>query len=377
LKKINDKGFKMSSFFKKRTLCAGAAIFSMFFGAGNVIFPIKLGLGTGSQLSFALIGLLITGIGGPMLGLLTALRYKGESRLFFSRWGALSATLFLSLSLALLGPFCVLPRCYIVAHAAALPFIPELPRFWFFCGMALISFFCTMRKGFLLSILGTYLAPLLLISLVAIIFAGILQGGFYPESTEAIGDALMRGAATGYDTMDLIAAIIFSGSIWGMLHAHHQDEEELYATAWRASLIAGILLGLVYSGLAVVAALYSDQMNGVAPEALLSSLAVATLGPTFAGVANVAVMLACLTTVIGLTSAIARILFAELFTKKINETMMIALMAVLSVCFANFGFSAIQTLLHPVVSVAYPVMIVLAFANLWEMGRNMVQTEIT
>ena len=203
----------MLHFFNKRTLSTSAAIFSMFFGAGNSVFPIELGLIAGDQLPFALLGLLLTGIGGPLLGLLTTLRYQGNSRLFFSRWGAVPGNIFLILSLSLLGPFCVLPRCYIVAHAAFSSLYSEIPPLLFFGIFSSLSLICTLRKQSLLSLLGYVLSPMLLVSLVAIILSGINSEGAVIEQPQVATTAFFYGISAGYDTMDLIAAIIFSGSI--------------------------------------------------------------------------------------------------------------------------------------------------------------------
>ncbi len=354
----------MSQYFKNYTLPAGAAIFSMFFGAGNSVFPIKLGLDAGGQLPFALLGLLLTGIGGPMLGLLTTLRYEGDSRRFFSRWGSFIGLCFLVLSLSLLGPFCVLPRCFIVAYAAFSSLYAGVSQIWFFIGLGLLSLLCGLKRGYLLSILGRVLAPLLLVSLLTIIFSGIWQGDALLGGSLSPLAAFGRGISCGYDTMDLIAAIIFSGSIWSLLAAYHSDKNELYTTAWKASVIGGGLLAIVYFGLAIVTSMHAEKLRDVPPEALLATLAHITLGAKLAFVANLAVVLACFTTVISLTYAIARIGKRELFSEKVSETALITCITVLTVYFANFGFSAIQQSLHYIVSVAYPVIIVLTVFNL-------------
>ena len=64
--------------------------------------------------------------------------------------------------------------------------------------------------------------------------------------------------------------------------------------------------------------------------------------------------------------AIARICHVELFSKKIEEKNIIIAIIILTTGFATFGFSAIQNILHPIIYTAYPVIITLAVANLWE-----------
>ena len=365
----------MKTFFNKRTISTSAAIFSMFFGAGNSVFPIELGKIAGDQIVYALIGLLLTGIGGPLLGLLTTLRYKGDSRLFFSRWGNIPGTCFLILSLALLGPFCVLPRCYIVAHAAFSSLYSETPPLLFFCIFSSLSLLCTLRKQSLLALLGYVLSPILLLSLLAIILTGVSSESTIPNQPQVATTAFFYGVSAGYNTMDLIAAIIFSGSIWTLLSSYYKDSKQLYSTAWRSSLIGGTLLGMIYCGLAIAASLNSSFLVNVPPEKLLTSLATITLGKSLAGIANIAVALACFTTVVSLVYAIARICHVELFAKKIDEKKIIIAIIIFTTGFATFGFHTIQNILHPIIYAAYPVIIALTIANLWGSYRPCINSK--
>lgn len=352
------------------TLSAGAAIFSMFFGAGNAVFPIQLGVGVGENLIYSLVGLLLTGIGGPMLGLVASLSFKGDSLRFYSRWGQEIGYFFLVLSLALLGPFCVLPRCYIVAFSAVESLLPNLNPLLFSMIFSICSLCCTIRKNKLLNILGYMLSPILIFCLVLIIFNSIGTGYIVGSSSVSPSTAMSfyRGISAGYDTMDLIAAIIFSGSIWNLLSLTHKDQNVIHAIAWRASLVGGLLLGLIYCGLAIAASMHSELLNTVPAEYLLTTLASECLGSYLSVVASLAIALACFTTVVSLTYAISRIASTEIAKGKFSERNLILWITVLSTCFSLVEFATIQNILHSVLNFAYPVIIILTILNFY--GRK-------
>ena len=102
---------------------AGVAIFSMFFGSGNVVFPLLLGAQTGDQVPWALVGLTVTAVGAPLLGLLSSVLFQGDPKAYFYRIGQIPGYFAVLLILGLLGPIGVIPRCFTVAHAAVLPYL--------------------------------------------------------------------------------------------------------------------------------------------------------------------------------------------------------------------------------------------------------------
>ena len=114
---------KSSSF---SLISLAVAIFSMFFGAGNAIFPLILGKNTQDLCGIASLGLFCTGILGPILGLATASLYQGKIKDFFYGAGKWLGGFLMIITLALLGPFAVLPRCLTVAHAAFSQLIPDI-----------------------------------------------------------------------------------------------------------------------------------------------------------------------------------------------------------------------------------------------------------
>ena len=197
----------MTKFFNHTLLSIAVAIFSMFFGAGNAIFPLIVGRESQNQFIWAFIGLFLTAIGGPLLGLTTATLFKGEFKTFFFRAGKAPGVILVFISLALLGPFAVMPRCVTVAYAALTPFFTNLPLALFALIFSILAMISCWKRRFLLPILGYVLSPLLILCLLIIILQSALSPNSIQTSTLTFSSAFTLGLHTGYDTMDLIASI--------------------------------------------------------------------------------------------------------------------------------------------------------------------------
>lgn len=354
----------------------GIAIFSMFFGSGNVVFPLLLGQLTGEQIPWALIGMTITAVGAPLMGLLGSLLFEGDCKAFFYRIGAIPGLLIVIFILGLLGPFGVMPRCFIVAYGAIKSYFPHLSLFMFSQITGVITLILLAKRDFIIPVLGYVLSPLLIVTLIIIIVVAIFQMGPLPTTDHTAWSAFLEGLLVGYDTMDLFASIIFSVAIWMLLkeklnlNTSHEIKAKLVPTYIVASLIGGGALGIIYLGLCLGAAMHHHALVGVPPEQALTSLAIFLLGPKLAIVANIAIALACLTTVMSLAVAVVDVIHVELMNTKLGARipfsygwMMLGTM-VITVIFSTLGFTAIMGILHPIMEVCYPALIVLTVCNI-------------
>ncbi len=205
-------------------ISTGFALFSMFFGSGNLVFPITVGQQSGGHYLFAALGILLTGVLVPFLGVLGMMLYQGNIYNFFSCFGKRGTFLFSFLALALMGPFGVLARCLTVAHGALLLLWPHasLPLTSFF--MCLVIYFLTVNKNRIVSILGTWLTPLLLAAIAVIACFAFYQGAM-PETTPVESwEVLKNGFFQGYQTMDLLAAFFFSQFVISHLSKKFPEE---------------------------------------------------------------------------------------------------------------------------------------------------------
>lgn len=354
----------------------GVAIFSMFFGAGNVVFPLLLGQQTGDQVGMALFGVILTAVGAPLLGLFGCVLFSGDCKAFFYRIGPIPGFLLICLLMALLGPIGVMPRCFTVAYGAVHPYFPKLSLGVFSVLAGLLTLGLIAKRRLVLPILGNVLSPLLIVLLGLIVIIGLAEMPALPPSHFTAMAAFKEGLTAGYFMMDLLAALFFAVSIWMLLQekwhtkTDHLQDPALLRVYMKASFIGGLLLALVYLGLSYCAAAFGDVIAQARPEQALSALAIHLLGPKLALGANCAIALACLTTVMGLTVAIGDVIHVEMegtiVAQKIRyryDVMIVSIIAI-TVLFSNLGFSGIMSFLSPIVSLVYPAIIVLTLCNI-------------
>lgn len=356
----------MRQFLNQTTLSAGIAIFSMFFGAGNVIFPLALGQKAGSMSSFATLGLLITAIGGPLLGLFAAILFEGECKKFFYRSGKTPGLFLMLICAALLGPFAVMPRCIVLSYVSLQAYLPGTNLWVFSLLFGFICYVCLSKRSHILPILGKFLSPILLFCLVIIILSGLNTSSQTTVDPMGPVESVVEGLVIGYDTMDLIASIFFASIIWRLLKESLDSSNSTMVrhTTLIASLVGGTLLAIIYVGLIRASALNSHLLSEVAPERLLTELSSILLGPFLGTISNIAVSLACLTTVVGLLMTFADLIQKEFPRLNLSYNGSLLLLIMIMVVFANLGFSGIMMIIHPLVTICYPAIIVLTICNI-------------
>lgn len=164
---------RRSYVFKKRTgvLVAGLALFSMFFGAGDIVLPLILGGGAGDKNIYALAGLLVAGVGLPLLGLLSMMLFQGDYHSFFNRIGKRGGAILILIIQGVVGPFGAIPRLITLSFTNLKPYMPEMLSLALFSLLScfLIYFFVRKRHR-VVDLLGLVLTPILLLSVGAIIY---------------------------------------------------------------------------------------------------------------------------------------------------------------------------------------------------------------
>lgn len=345
-------------------ISTGFALFSMFFGSGNLVFPITVGQESEGHYLLAALGILSTGVAVPFLGVLGMMLYKGDSYEFFSCFGRKGIFLFSFLALALMGPFGVLARCLTVAHGALLLLWPNasLPLASFvMCG---VIYFLTVNKNKIVSTLGSVLTPFLLLAIALIAFFG-LKAGALPETTTLSGwTALKHGFFQGYQTMDLLAAFFFSQFVIKHLHGKLSEEAPLMKTFCKSSLIGAGLLSSVYFALVLLGWIYSPLLTHIPPQEMLGVIAMKSLGNAAAPCVCLAVLFACLTTAIVLASLFADFLQTQATQGKMGNKLALLLTLGIGFIVSTFDFAGIAKFLGPVLEAIYPALIVLTLVNI-------------
>lgn len=349
----------------------GLALFSMFFGAGNLIFPLLIGKSMGHNVWFAILGLGLTAVIVPFLGLAAMVLFQANCQRFFSRLGKVPGLLLLLLLQLILGPFGVIPRLVTLMHAMARPYLFDISLIPFSILAALVIFACSFKRQQLIGFLGAILTPILLLSLATLVFLGIAKGTSLSPVYPAAGESFLQGLLGGYNMMDLVAAFLFATVVL----PHFQQETDLKHPAQRersllkkmflSSLIAAALLFLTYIGLCLISAYHGWTLDpAYPPEQMLSLIAIQLLGPLGGSIAAIAVITACLTTAMTLSSIFADYLRKDLCKGQISSTSALIVTLLITTLFAMLGFGGIAAFLGPIVQIIYPGLILLTILNL-------------
>ena len=380
---------------KRQLVLISFMLFSLFFGAGNLIFPPFLGQNAGNHTVVAFLGFMITAVILPVLGVIVVAKFSGLEnlgKLVGSRF-ALVFTLLIYLSI---GPGLGIPRAASVPFEMAVaPYIPEganiilftipdgtpdgtkVSLFMLIYSLVFfsIALWLCMTPGKLVRRIGTFLTPSLL-TLIVVLFISFLVKG-----KTNVGDALgayqdgafLQGFEDGYQTMDAIAALNFGLVIATTLDSFGVTEKKgmLKYTIF-AGVVAGSILTLVYFMLAYIGAessgIYPPDGNG----AVLLRLVVQQLFGTPGAILLAAIFtLACLTTCVGLINSISAY-FAMLF-KKVSYGKWAIIITVFSFLICNLGLNMILRISVPVLNIVYPIAIMLIFfgltSKLWSRFR--------
>ena len=342
-------------------LIAGFAMFSMFFGSGNLVFPLLTGVQSQGHFGLAAIGLLITGVVVPFIGLLAMIYYSGNRALFLKALGGPMA-LFLTFSmLGLLGPFAVVPRCAIVAQGSLSLLWSQIPPFLLNAAFCVITLILAWKRSKIIDIIGRILTPGLLLGIFILIGFGLFMGPPPLDGTMLPSKALTCGIIEGYKTMDLLAAFFFSASTVAYIASAlktHADKQNLERLSLNACLIGAFLLGLVYIGFVALGAKYAPVLHHVDPEKLLVVIAQHSLGALALPLASLVIALACLTTATILTSLFADFFYTEILKEKLSRHSVLVGTIVISYIISLAGFTLLGHWIEIVLAFAYPALIV-------------------
>ncbi|MEE9452310.1 MAG: branched-chain amino acid transport system II carrier protein, partial [Gammaproteobacteria bacterium] len=363
-------------------LSTGFAMFAMFFGSGNLVFPIMLGgMVEGSYVSAA-IGLVLTAICVPFLGFFAIYLFKGNYEAFFHRLGKYADFFLPLLILALIGPFGVIPRCITVAHGSFLLLFPEASFITFAAIMSIVIFLLVLDPHKIVPLIGAFLTPILLISLGLIIVYGVAGGRLLQANNFDSLSVFVTGLVQGYNTLDLMAAFFFSAVVIKyvhyVLHKHRISKIGQKQFIWATMLCGMGMLTLVYVAFIYLGAAYADVLEPAHPERGIALIADHTLGRLAGPVVVIAVILTTLTTAAALTSISAEFLRRRIFFDKVRLSTASLIIVALSFLFSNLKFSGIAAFLSPILQVLYPGLIVLTLFNiahrLW--GVRIVKTPV-
>ncbi|WP_181893763.1 branched-chain amino acid transport system II carrier protein [Actinobacillus ureae] len=351
----------------KNTFVVGFMLFAIFFGAGNLIFPPKLGFESGPDFWLAITGFVVTGVGLPLLGIIVSASYKGGYKAALQRIHPWFSICFLVAIYLTIGPFFAIPRTAATAYEMAiLPFLGEqtpISLLIFTLVYFTLAIWIGLNPSKMVERIGSILTPLLLITILALVISGFVLLSDNPSSTNVMAAPMVNGILAGYNTMDALASVAFSVIVINAIKSKGlSDEKALSKQTAMAGVIAAILLALIYLSIGwignklpisadIVADLTAKKQDlGTYILNVAATQAFGDLGRTLLGAI---VSLACLTTAIGLIVSVSGY-FNEIFPKISYKTYAI-ICTLIGFGLANQGLSAVISKSIPVLLVLYPI----------------------
>ncbi|WBW99120.1 branched-chain amino acid transport system II carrier protein [Oceanirhabdus sp. W0125-5] len=346
----------------KDVIVIGFALFAMFFGAGNLIFPPSLGNMTGSSYLLAMIGFILTGVGLPLLGILACANYDGQFSNITDKIGTKFSLIVNMALMIVLGPLLVIPRTAATTYELGVqPLFGDINPLVIIIIYFIINLFFVLKPSSIIDIIGTVLTPTLLVMLSSIIIKGIVSpfGEIAPSKIDSVfPSALLEG----YQTMDVLGSVILAAIVVASIKAKgYKKKNEIINLSLKAGLISVTGLALIYGGLTYLGAQTSAVHEGVSRSFLVITVAKSTLGTLGMVALGIAVSLACLTTSIGVSATVCEY-FSNKFEKLSYKTSAFILTAI-SIFIASMGVDSIVKFAVPILGVLYPLVIVLLLTS--------------
>lgn len=363
----------MKNLSKKDLLFIGLMLFSLFFGAGNLIFPPFMGEAAGEKTWIVLLGFFVTAVGFPVLGVIAVAKSGGLTNLA-KRVNPIFATIFTILIYLSIGPGLGIPRAgSLPFEMAVAPYLPErfslkLALFIYTLIFFAIAYWLSMSPGKLVDRMGKILTPTLLFLILIMVIGSFIKplGGYGGAVNGYEVSSFFKGFIDGYLTMDTIAALNFGIVIALAIRSKGvSDDKAVVSLSIKAGLIAGVLLAIIYGMLAHLGATSGGRFGLMENGAqTLTNITMYIFGKPGAVLLASIFTLACLTTSVGLITSCSQ--YFSTFTSKISYENWVRILTVFSMLVANMGLTKILSISVPILNAIYPIAIMLIVLSMFD-----------
>lgn len=357
----------MKNTHRKDFFVIGFALFSMFFGAGNVIFPPYLGLSSGPQWVLGFLCYYAADIGLALLALFSIQRL-GSPEGITGRLGRIPSALLMSAIVLCIGPMLAIPRTAASTYEMSVsPLIAGVSPWLFSALFFLLILSLCLRESAVVDIVGKVLTPALLLGLLALIVIGILHPVGSIAAAPLVENVPLTGVEAGYQTMDVLAAMVFGIIVLKSARQKgYTDAKSQFRIIAGAAVVSGLALLVVYMGLTYLGATTGSFFDlSVNRTFLVISIVRGLMGQSGTVLFAVVVALACVTTAVALVSSAADY-FSTLSNGRVSYKTLVVVFCVFSAVVSCFGLDTIISIAAPILDLVYPptlVLILLAFFN--------------
>lgn len=349
----------------RNILTVGFAVFTMFFGAGNMVLPLFL-MQKWSQHWFpAFLGFCITAVLVTLLGLVASVLVEGNIKKFFAPLGVVGGTILQLILIAIEGPFAIVPRSMIVAFGSFKTLFPDFSHHLFYLISCVLIFILAINRHRAIKLIGNIVTPVMLIFLLVIIsYSFITQGTSNVNFTLGNSEAFIDGLLEGYLTYDLPGAIYFTSIAMGYLVAISSKKEDILKNGLKASFISAILLIFVYGLFIYLGLSHLHLLSNTPPEQILPSIVKSAFGSWLSLIFTIFIFLACITTAVAAITIWTD--FIHGFFPKIDFKVILAASLIIAFVVSSLDFTHLMKLLGPVLNFIYPILISLTLFNIYK-----------
>lgn len=346
-------------------LTIGFALFSMFFGAGNVIFPPYLGLQSGHLWLAGFSSYYASDVLLALLALFALLR-EGSSERVMDRIGTKAAVFLMTVIILCIGPLLAIPRTAATTYEMGIaPLLPKVSPILFSALFFALILALSIRQSAVIDIIGQFLTPALLLGLTVLIVIGIVRPMGPISEIVQVDSVVETGVQAGYQTMDVLAALVFGSVLMKSATDKGYDEPSSRKKVLiGAAGVAGILLLVIYLGLAYLGATVSTLYPiSISRAELVIEIVQRLLGRAGLIIFALVVALACITTAVALVSSAADH-FASISRGKVSYRAYVIIICIFSAVVSNLGLDTIVSIAAPILGLVYPPVLVLVFVSL-------------
>ena len=361
----------------KETVVITSMLFGMFFGAGNLIFPAKVGLDAGSNMWSAFAGVFVTAVGIPMLAVVGLGLSRSEGVVELSQRVSRKYSLFFCTLLYLtIGPLFAIPRCASTAFSVgAVNLLPQEGERLYLALFSLVFFavvlYFSLKPGGIMTWIGKWLNPVFLVFLAVLVIAALAKpvssiSAVTPaENYAASGSAFFRGFLEGYNTLDALAGLAFGIVVIDVVRKNGISQPERVAVnTAKAGIFSCLFMGLIYLFITLICAQSAPVCAGADNGGtVLGTIANHYFRSAGSVLMTLIVTFACLKTAIGLVTSCSKA-FVDMFPKGPGYTVWAVVFSLVSFGIANFGLTTIVSWCVPVLMFLYPLAITLILLSL-------------
>ena len=352
---------------RKDIIVCGFALFAIFFGAGNMIFPPYLGVMAGDRWFTAAIGFLLSDPVLPVLGVIVTARLGGRAIDLGKRVGWKFSAVISAICILIIGPFFAVPRTGATTHEMFIaPNLPSVPAFVTSIVFFGLTLYLVLNPGKVLDYIGQFLTPALLIILAVITAVAIANPPAAAIATDT-PELFKMSFKEGYQTMDALGASLMSGIVLtDLIRRGYTDDKTQVKASIQIGIIAFICLALVYGSLTYVGSTVSSMFT---PDMDRTAILLGTVETLLGGVGKfllgLGVALACLTTSTGLISTCGNF-FNDVSDGKLQYKHIVTVATIIAFAISLIGVEGIINVAVPVLTAVFPIVIFLILASIFD-----------